>query len=285
MKLLTVKELQAKILADPTAKNNSDAALGARLWYTNINGDVPPLDNIECRKAIEYAADKTGYQRAYGGQTGGEIATNLLPPVIPGAEKIDLYPSKDNAGDVDKAKEALKNCGKPDGFETNISYRAERPKEKAVAESLQQSLGRVGIKLNIKSFPTSDYAKLYVGKPDFAKSNGFGMIVFGWAADWPSGFGFLKEITDSRTIKAAGNTNFSIKDPKVDAAIDKAMAAPDAQASQKAWSEVDRAAMETAYALPGIVSKGLYYRPPNLTNVFITNGFSEYDYTALGVAK
>jgi peptide/nickel transport system substrate-binding protein len=276
---------QAKILADATLKNNSDAALAARVWYTNINGDVAPLNNIECRKAIQYAADKTGYQRAYGGTTGGEIATNLLPPVIPGSQKIDLYPTPNNAGDEAKAKDALQKCGQPNGFETKISYRAERPKEKAVAESLQQSLGKVGIKLNITAFPTNDYAKLYVGKPDFAKSQGFGMMVFGWAADWPSGFGFLKEITDSRTIKPAGNTNFSIKDPKVDAAIDKAMAAPDAQTSQKLWSDVDKAAMETAYALPGIVAKGLFYRPPNLTNVFITNGYSEYDYTALGVAK
>ncbi|MET0136034.1 MAG: ABC transporter substrate-binding protein [Kibdelosporangium sp.] len=276
---------QAKILADPNLRKNSDAALAARLWYTNINGDVAPLNNIECRKAIQYAADKTGYQRAYGGNTGGEIATNLLPPVIPGYEKIDLYPSQDNAGDVEKAKQALTACGQPNGFETKISYRAERPKEKAVAESLQQSLGRVGIKLNITAFPTSDYAKLYVGKPDFAKNEGFGMMVFGWAADWPNGFGFLKEITDSRTIKPAGNTNFSIKDPKVDAAIDKAMTASGEDASKKAWSEVDKAAMETAYALPGIVAKGLFYRPPNLTNVFITNGYSEYDYTALGVVK
>ncbi|MEV4311205.1 ABC transporter substrate-binding protein [Actinocrispum sp. NPDC049592] len=276
---------QAKILADPQLKNNSDNPLAARLWYTNINGDVAPLNNIECRKAIQYAADKTGYQRAYGGNTGGEIATHLLPPVIPGSEKYDPFPSKDNAGDVDKAKEALGKCGQPNGFETNISYRAERPKEKAVAESLQQSLGRVGIKLNIKSYPVADYAKLYAGKPDFAKSNSLGLMVFGWAADWPDGFGFLKEITDSRTIKPAGNTNFSIKDPGVDAKIDAAMSAKDDASRQKAWVDVDKAAMDTAYALPGVVAKGLYYRPKTLTNVFITDGFSEYDYLALGVAQ
>ena len=39
--------------------------------------DVAPLDNIHCRKAVQYAVDRTGYQRAYGGATGGDIATNL----------------------------------------------------------------------------------------------------------------------------------------------------------------------------------------------------------------
>ena len=69
------------------------SAVVARLWYTSINGDVAPLDNIHCRKAVEYAADQTGYQSAYGGPTGGDIATNLMPPVIPGAQQFDLYPS------------------------------------------------------------------------------------------------------------------------------------------------------------------------------------------------
>nr|WP_042184556.1 ABC transporter substrate-binding protein [Kibdelosporangium sp. MJ126-NF4]CEL16375.1 Oligopeptide ABC transporter, periplasmic oligopeptide-binding protein OppA (TC 3.A.1.5.1) [Kibdelosporangium sp. MJ126-NF4]CTQ94299.1 Oligopeptide ABC transporter, periplasmic oligopeptide-binding protein OppA (TC 3.A.1.5.1) [Kibdelosporangium sp. MJ126-NF4] len=275
---------QAKILADPNLKNASDNPLGARIWYTNINGDVAPLNNVECRKAIQYAADKTGYQRAYGGNTGGEIATSLMPPIIPGSEKINLYPSKDNTGDLDKAKEALNKCGQPQGFETTIAYRSERPKEKATAESLQQSLGRVGIKLNIRGFPVGDYAKLYAGNVQFSKSNGLGMLVYGWAADWPTGFGFLKQVTDSRNIKPNGNTNFTVNDPKVDAAIDKAMVEKDQSAREKAWVEVDRAVMESGFALPGVVAKGLYYRPKNLTNVFITDGFSEYDYLALGVS-
>ena len=102
-----------------------------------------------------YAADSTAYQTAYGGPlAGGEIATSLLPPLIPGYQKLDLYPAgADNKGDVDKAKAALQACGQPNGFETNIAYRAERPKEKATAESLQQSLARVGIKLTLKPLP------------------------------------------------------------------------------------------------------------------------------------
>ena len=85
---------------------------------------------------------------------------------------MDLYDSKAKpTGDVDSAKAALAKCGQPNGFETNISYRAERPKEKAAAESMQQSLAKVGIKLTLKPYPTGDYFKLYAGKPDFAKAN------------------------------------------------------------------------------------------------------------------
>jgi peptide/nickel transport system substrate-binding protein len=277
---------QGRILADPAKKVNADSAVSTRLWYTAINGDVPPLNNVHCRRAVEYAADKVGYQNAYGGPTGGDIATNLMPPVIPGAQQFNQYPpAADNKGDVAKAKDELTQCGQPSGFSTNISYRAERPKEKAAAEALQQSLGKVGIKLTIKPYPQGDYFKLYAGKPVYAKANGLGLNIMGWSADWPDGFGFLSQIVDSRVIRAAGNTNLGVKDPAVDALIDKALVTTDTPSREKIWVDVDKKVMDDAYILPGIWSKGLLYRPSNLTNVFVTDGFQMYDYLALGVKK
>jgi peptide/nickel transport system substrate-binding protein len=277
---------QGKILADPTLKANTDSAVVARLWYTAINGDVAPLDNIECRKAVLYAVDKTGYQRAYGGATGGDIATNLLPPVIPGAQAFDTYATPNNQGDIDKAKQALQACGQPNGFKTSISYRAERPKEKATAESLQQSLARAGIQTDLKPYPLGDYLKLYAGKPDFAKSNGLGLMVYGWGADWPDGYGFLAQIVDSRVIRAGGgNTNLGVKDAAVDRMLDQALVTTDTAAREQIWVGIDRKVMEDAFVLPGVWTKGLLYRPPNLTNVFITDGFQMYDYPALGTTR
>lgn len=277
---------QGRILADQALRANTDNAVVARLWYTAINGEVAPLDNIHCRKAVMFAADRTGYQRAYGGSTGGDIATNLMPPVITGAEQFDLYPSAGNTGDLDKARDELNQCGQPNGFTTSISYRAERPRERATAEALQQSLARVGITLEIKPYPQGDYFKLYAGKPDFAKANNLGMMITGWAADWPDGFGFLSQIVDSRTIRAGGgSTNLSVRVPEVDAMIDQALVTTDEAARNRMWAQIDRKVMEEAYSLPGIWAKGLLYRPPNLTNVFITNGYQMYDYLALGTTR
>ena len=76
--------------------DNPDAA---RLQYTSINPTVKPLDNIECRKAIMYGMDQTAYQAAYGGKlAGGELASTMLIPVIPGFEKFDLYETPDEQG-------------------------------------------------------------------------------------------------------------------------------------------------------------------------------------------
>ncbi len=277
---------QAKVLADANLKKNSDSAGLARLWFTVLNPDVAPLDNIHCRKAVLLAADHEGYQRAYGGPIGGDIATSLMPPQIPGAKKIDLYnfASKPN-GDTDAAKAELQQCGKPDGFETSISYRAERPREKATAESLQQSLAKVGIKLTIKPYALADYTKLYAGKPDFAKANQLGLIVYGWAADWPDGFGFLQQIVDSRVIRQqGGNTNLGIKIPEVDQLLDQALQTTDTSAREALWGQIDQKVMENASALPGVWAKVLYYRPQELTNVYVNEGLGGYyDFVSLGV--
>jgi peptide/nickel transport system substrate-binding protein len=277
---------QGKILGNPDLKAHSDNPAFARTWFTVLNSDVAPLNNVDCRKAVLLAYDKTGYQRAYGGNTGGDIATSLMPPVVPGHQDFDLYTFKAKPqGDPDAAKAELTKCGQPNGFETNISYRAERPKEKATAESLQQALAKVGIKLTIKPYPTSDYFKLYAGKPDYAKANKLGLMVYGWGADWPDGFGFLSQIVDSRVIRPAGNTNLGIKIPAVDALIDQALAENDLSKREAIWGQVDKTVMENAAVIPGVWAKSLLFRPDTVTNVFVNDGFGQYDYAAMGTSN
>ena len=276
----------SRVLGDPTLKARADNPGSARLWYTSINPKVAPLDNIECRKAVMYAADRTLYQQAYGGPlAGGEIATGLLPPVIPGQQKLDIYPAgSDNKGDLDKAKAALTACGKPNGFSTNIAYRAERPKEKATAEGLQQSLAKVGIKLTLKPYPTGDYFALYAGKPSFRNSNNLGLMTNGWAADWNDGFGFLSQIVDSRVIRdTGGSSNLSVMIPEVDQLLDQAIAETDKTKREALWGQIDKRVMEEAVILPGVWSKSVTLRGVGVTNVFVNEAFGQYDYTTLGV--
>jgi peptide/nickel transport system substrate-binding protein len=275
---------QGRILGDPSLKANADSAALARTWYTSINPKVAPFDNIHCRMAVEYAADHTGYQNAYGGPPGGDIATSMLPPLIPGAQKIDLYNAVASpTGDVTKAKDELTKCGKPTGFATNMSYRAERPKEKATAEALQQSLAKVGIKLTLKAFPQGDYFKLYAGKAAYRDVTGkLGLSTNGWGADWPDGYGFLAQIADSRA-QHDGSSNLSINVPAIDKMFDQALLETDVKKREVIWAAIDKKIMEEALVLPGVWARGLLYRGKSLHNVFISNGFQMYDYTALGV--
>jgi peptide/nickel transport system substrate-binding protein len=275
---------RTRVVNDPALLARADNPTAARLWYTSINPHVAPLDNIECRKAVLFAADRTGYQTAYGGVYGGDIATHVLPPQIPGYSEFDLYPAgPDNTGDVAAAQAALEACGQPNGFAIKMAYRSDRPAEQQTAEALQQSLARVGIQLELIGYPTSDYFSSYAGDPDFRDSEGLGLMTNGWGADWNDGFGFLSQIVDSRTIRP-GSSNLSVYIPEVDSLIDQAVAQTDLAAQQAIWDQIDRRVMEEAVILPGVYAKSLNLRPANATNVFTNQAYSgQYDYMMMGV--
>jgi peptide/nickel transport system substrate-binding protein len=279
---------QSRVVQDPALKENADNPLSTRLWYTSITPTVAPLDNIECRKAIQYGMDRTAYQTAVGGQfAGGDLATTLLPPTIPGHTDFDLYPNgQDHKGDLEAAKKSLEACGQPNGFETNIGYRAERPKEKATAEAFQQALSRVGIKVTLRPFPQGDYFSSYCGLPPYVVKNKVGLCVNGWAADWPDGFGFLSQITDSRVIReTGGSSNVSVRIPEVDQMLDTALSELDTNKRNQMWGEIDKRVMEEAVIYPGIYAKALLVRSKNATNIFVSDAQSMYDYVGMGAQK
>jgi peptide/nickel transport system substrate-binding protein len=279
---------QSRVVQDPALKENADNPLSTRLWYTSISPTVAPFDNIECRKAIQYAMDRTAYQTAVGGQfAGGDLATSLIPPTIPGHTEFDLYPDgQDHKGDLEAAKKSLEACGQPNGFETNMGFRAERPKEKATAEAFQQALSRVGIKVTLQPFPQGDYFSSYCGLPPYVVKNKVGLCVNGWAADWPDGFGFLSQITDSRVIReTGGSSNISVRIPEVDQMLDKALSELDTDKRNQMWGEIDKRVMEEAVIYPGIYAKALLVRSKNATNIFVSDAQSMYDYVGMGAQK
>jgi peptide/nickel transport system substrate-binding protein len=276
----------SQVLSDPEKKKMVDNPTIARLWYTSINPTVKPFDNIECRKAVMYAMDHKSYQTAYGGEfAGGDLATTILPPQIPGYEKFDLFPAGEN-GDLDKAKEALQKCGKPDGFETSMAFRSDRPKEEATAEAFQQALDRVGIKLTLKGYPTATYFSENCGLPPFVVKNNLGLCTNGWGADWNDGFGFLSQIVDSRVIReTGGSSNTSVRIPEVDKMLDDAILELDQAKREADWTAIDKRVMQEAVIYPGVYAKSVLIRGQNLTNVFVNNSYGMYDYMSLGVAQ
>ncbi len=277
----------SQILSNPQNKANADNPTTLRLWYMSIDPQVAPLDNIDCRKAVMYAADRVANQTAFGGTVaGGDIATTMLPPQIPGHQSFDLYPAgTDNHGDIQKAKDELTACGKPNGFEVGIAYRTERPKEKQAAEAMQQALQRVGIKLDLQPYPQGDYFAQYAGNPPFMRAHNIGIALNGWAADWPDGFGFLSQITDSRVIReTGGSSNISVRIPEVDAMIDQALAEPDLAKRNVIWGQIDNTIMKQAVVLPIVYAKSLLIRGKRLTNVFVNQAYGMYDYVTLGVS-
>ena len=276
---------RSKILSTPTLKATSDDPLAGFTWFAAINTTLAPLNNVHCRMAIEYAASKTNYQDAYGGPIGGAIATTVAPPNLVGYKSFDLYgATTDPGGNVAKAKSELQACGQPNGFTTGITYRSDRPKEVAAAQALQASLGQVGIKTSLHGFPTSTYDGNFAGVPKYAAQHGLGISFYGWAADWPDGYGFFYYIAAGKAISPAGNTNLAqLNDPVVNDLIGKMATTNDAATRNSYTSQIDMQIMKDAAILPGVWAKSLLYRGTSLTNVYVQSYYGMYNYAVLGV--
>jgi peptide/nickel transport system substrate-binding protein len=277
---------QAKILTKEELKKNADEPNTGFIRYIAISTKVPPFDNIHCRYAVQYAADKVALQTVRGGpDAGGAIGLNMLPPNIDGHDpELAPFTGKSGKPDLAKAKDELAKCGKPNGFTTVIAAR-NKGKEPKVAEALQQALAKVGITATIDSSDPSLYFRSTIGSPDNVHKKGYGLMNAGWGADFPTGFGYLDVLVDGDKILPSGNNNYEeLNDPAIQDLIKQALASTDPKKAASLWGQINAKVMETGSLLPYVYDKALNYRNPRLTNVYIDEYYGMIDFQALGVS-
>jgi peptide/nickel transport system substrate-binding protein len=276
---------RTKLLTDPNLKANADTPVTGFLRYAGLT-PVAPMDNIDCRKAVIYAADPTSIQAARGGEfAGGDIGTSMLPPNIAGSDaNYDPYTRKQGKAQLDKAKEAMTACGKPNGFNVKIAVRNNRPAEVKSSEALQAALKAANINATIEQYDGAQSAS-QSGSPANVRAKGWNIIIAGWGADYPTGAGYMQPLSDSRFIPKNGNYNLpEIKDPAIDGLYDQAAAETDPTKAAAIYAQINQKIMEGAYYLPFTVDKALNYRNPRLTNVYVHDAFGMVDFQALGTS-
>ncbi|MFF3710150.1 ABC transporter substrate-binding protein [Streptomyces phaeochromogenes] len=282
---------QGRTTALKQHKANLDNPVSGYIRYAVFPQSVKPFDNEHCRKAVIYGADHESLQTARGGPVaGGDIGTNMLPPSVPGSEgqKYDPYESAttNKNGNVAKAKEELKACGQPNGFKTTIAVRNNKPVEVATAESLQASLKKVGITVDIDQFDGAQTTGI-IGSPANVKKKGYGIIIMGWGPDFPTVQGYGMPLWDSKYILESGNNNFAlIKDKSIDGLFDDYVKELDEAKKVEISTEINHKVSEGAYYLPFVFEKFINWRSSRLANVYTTDNYSgQYDFVNLGLKK
>ena len=146
-------------LADPKfdVEKMEGGAIASLLAF---NPDVPPMNDINLRRAVAYAINPADINKAvFFGKA--IIAESGMWPVNPWVYE----PSPVRAlYDVQKAKEALAAAGKPNGFELEHRH-LEQSAAQQTAEIVRAQLGRVGIKANIEVLTVGPATeKFFAGK-------------------------------------------------------------------------------------------------------------------------
>jgi peptide/nickel transport system substrate-binding protein len=240
-------------------KSQTSVTQTAAWRAVSLNTQIPPFDNINVRKAVFAVYDRQSMILSRGGEAQGTPAWSFLPPDFPGyQESGGATPPKEFDfaqnlnGDPQLAAEYMKKAGYPAGKYTGSA----RPLEIGVAgtgtgpkaaEIAQSQLAKLGIKVKLRLVTPDAYGTKFCGVPKRVAV----CPSTAWGKDFNDAQTQLQPTFDGRAITPANNTNVSeLNDPKVNAAIDKAIVLPPGKERDAAWAVVNKLVVGDAAAIP-----------------------------------
>ena len=263
--------------SDPLRERIDDVTTGA-VRMIALPTNVAPMNNARCRSAVASVLDRRALQRQLGGASGAVRSSQLWPRGLRGGP-----PEPDPRPDLTAARANLKACGRPDGFSTVLAV-ANAPASVDLARGIAGQLGKVGIKVRVQPLDATTFYATDVGNPANVVAHGYGIVVTTWTADFPTPGSFLGPLVDGRNIRPVGNTNYArLNDRAINALIDKARAATDADTARAKWRSVAEAARKTWAYLPLAETRVQLVAGERLRNGLVMQPYSGYDLATAGV--
>jgi peptide/nickel transport system substrate-binding protein len=246
-------------LKDAATKHEAQLSLAplGLYRYIALNTTIPPLDNVNVRRAIAAALDRKGLRLILGGKLVGPIATHYLPPGIPGFEQAggylgpDLDFMADPAGDPKVAAAYLRKAGESgditDAKPLLMIGDAERP-GRGVAEIVLETLRNLGLDVDLRLLSHDTMITRFCNVPKAAVAvcpNG------GWVKDFNDPQTLLYGNFSGRVIRPTNNSNWSqFNDPKINQLMEQAKRLTDPEQRAEAWGRIDRKVMAKVPAIP-----------------------------------
>jgi peptide/nickel transport system substrate-binding protein len=219
-----------------------------RFRYIALNSRVKPFDNVNVRKAISAAFDRTALRQAFGGPLTGDIPTHWIPPGQPGFDEAggtqgpgDDFMAKPE-GDMALAAEYMKKAGYPSGKYTGggtfTAVSDSATQQKNVGEVAQEQFKKLGFNVKtryvVRNTMYTKFCQVPKNEPDICPS-------VGWLKDFADPETLLDAVFNGKNILDQSNSNFSLLDDKaLNAEMDKAEVVNDPTQRAQAWGNVDK---------------------------------------------
>jgi peptide/nickel transport system substrate-binding protein len=226
--------------------------------YIALNTTIPPLNNVNVRRAIAAATNREALLLTRGGEAIGEVATHFIPPDVSGFEDAggNIGPGYDflarPQGNLPLAEDYMRKAGyrsgKYEGGDRLFLVAAVEEPDYKTAEVAQDSFERLGFKLQSRFVSTETmYTKFCaVPKAEVAICPNVGL-----AKDFNDAQSFLDPAFNGRSIVPVNNSNWpQLDDRGINAAIERAKHLTDPAERARAWGEIDRRVTALAAAVP-----------------------------------
>lgn len=189
--------------------------------YISLDVQDPPFTNIHVRRAFAYATDKAGMVHAVLNGLGSP-APAMPPPLqwgdlMPQSKVRALYKSIQHyTFSLAKAKAELAKSPVPNGFTVSVTYPDNTPELGKALEILGADLKQIGVTLNVKQVPHSEWVNNLYTHP-----TPMGMQVGKWTPDYPDPADALALIYPSYNAHANSFNTANYKSKKMDKLIAK----------------------------------------------------------------
>ena len=227
--------------------------------YIAMNTTVKPFNDLNVRKAVVAAFDRSALRLTRGGASVGPIAWGYLPPSFPGytesggakaPAQFDYLQSE--TGNPQLAAQYMKKAGYPSGKYTGseklLTIATNADPGKKTAESAQSQFEKLGFKLNFRVVPQDTLYTKFCGVP---KTKYAICPNVGFFKDYYDAQTLLQPTFDGKGIIPAGNTNWPLlNDANVNNLIQKANAIAPGPQRDAAWAKVNLAVTALAPAIP-----------------------------------
>ncbi|RJO72508.1 ABC transporter substrate-binding protein [Nocardia panacis] len=249
-----VTEYYADNPTDPG--NNLGYALNPYLVFNTVSPNAGgAMGKVAVRQAISYAVNKAALVDIFDKLSVGTVmwpAHSAIPPGNYGYENVDLYPSHEDRGNPDRARQLLAEAGYPEGMTLTMVHRHVDANPE-VAQSIAADLAEIGITVR---FVEMDHSRYYpfLRDPANARAGGWDISAPAWTPDWfgNNGRAFLQPMFQTNEVRGTGNYG-CYSNPEVDRMIDAALSATDPTAAHQAWHAVDLQVMRDAVIVPILV--------------------------------
>ena len=255
--------------------------------YIALNTTIPPLNNLNFRKAIAAVLNRNDLRLTRGGPAVGTVATHFIPPGMPGFDAAggNTGPGYDFLanpnGDLALAKSYMKKAGFSSGTYTGpplLTIADNSAPASNTAEAIQSQLGQIGIKLTFREVPHETMLSKFCEVP---KSKVAICPNLGWGKDFEDAQSMIDPVFNGKNIVPAGNTNMAqANDPTLNAQMDKAEQTLDASQRATEWGQLDKAVTGQVFVVPWLWDNEIPFNSTNVNGVQWDFANNDWDFSA-----
>jgi peptide/nickel transport system substrate-binding protein len=243
--------------------------------YMAMNNARAPFNNVNLRKAVNWAIDRPAQVRLLGAYAG-KRTDQILVPGIPGYKAFNVYALK--GADVAKAKQiggaAIASAPTLNVVHTTSASSTNR------AQVAEYNLKQVGFKINDVPTPATNYYQVIQtrGTTYNFVTNG------GWCADYFDPFDYLNVLFDGSKLQAANNNNYAyFNNASFNSGLAHAASLSGA-ARAKAYQKLDQDLMvKYAPVVPYLIATNRYFVASRVKNWIYSSYFGSPYFNALAV--